>query len=165
MKITSRRSIPFWMWKYWKQVWCLGTREMKGKGWEVSGSEDGGLRRLRFWRKGGDLGVTCLDAWWWREKKKQATEIKGPLRTKDIHKIHASLSPPKAPFIKETTLLCTEKTHANREARRALTAARTASPATAGHGHANVRHFGGNRTRQAHARSVGAKEFLVMKRN
>ena len=37
--------------------------------------------------------------------------------------------------------------------------------ATAGHSHANVRHFGGNRRRQAHARSGGAKEFLVMKRN
>ena len=122
MKITSRRSVPSWMWKYWKQVWCLGTREMKGKGWEVSRSEDGGLRRplLEEGRWPGSHMPWMLDGE--EKKKKQATEIKGPLRTKEIHKIrrhtHASLSPPKAPFIKETTLLCTEKTHANREARR-----------------------------------------------
>ena len=110
-----------------------------------------------------------LDAGWWGEKKKQATEIKGPLRTRESHKIrrhsHSSLSPPKAPFIKEMSLLCTKKIHTNWETQRALTAACTASPVTAGHSHVSVRHFRRKRTRQAHVRSADAKEFLVMKRN
>lgn len=164
MKITSRRSIPSWMWKYWKQVWCLSTREMKGKGWEVSRSEDGGLRRplLEEGRWPGSHMPWMLDG----EEKKRSKQQK--LRVlweqKRFTKSEDTSTPPSLPqrhHLLKKLLFSVPRRHTQTE----KPAARTASPATAGHSHAHVRHFGGNRRRQAHARSVGAKEFLVMKRN
>lgn len=148
----------------------LGHQGNERKGWKVSGTKDGGFGRHHFWREGDDLEdhIPWMLDGEGKKRKKQAIEIKGPLKRKEIHKIKRHI--PRCPLPKRHHLLNRQFPVLREDAHklRNLVGSHLCPHRIISYcwsSHENIRHFKMNRKLQAHVKSANVEEFIVMKRN